>query len=334
VGDPWAVPPGLREAEQRAWFELQAWQREFVGRARGARAGDPGERVDGAVIASAAFGPGPPADEPELPGPTAARLQRSLLAVTTAITDQGGGASVRARHQRVLGVEPTPAAVAALDLRVVDRIASRGSTGRTLVSAGVGGVTGSIAAGAGVAGAATGGLALGAAVGVMALTALADASFVVLQASRTTARTAAVYGFDPGDPDEQAAVLAVVGAALAPRRDRAAALGRSHHVARLITDRLVHGAAPTDAARLLIRQLHHGLVLSLSGQQLRRGVPVLGAALGSVTTARTSRHVDEVARQLYRDRFLRRRSAFEQLAAGQRGQIGAGAAQPGTFAGS
>jgi hypothetical protein len=317
VAESWEVPRGLSGDEQRAWFALQAWQREFVGDARQWTGGD--QPVDPLLA---------PVDETRLPGPLAARLQRSLTAVDAMFADPAVGERVRAHHRRVLGHEPTPSTVGALDLRTVDRIAARGAVGRTVMHAGVGGVTGSVAAGAGVAGAASGGLALGAAVGVMAVTALADASFVVLQASRTTARAAVAYGFDPQDPDEQAGVLAVVGTALAPRRHRAAALSRSHHVAGLIAHRLAHGGPPTAASRLLTRQLHTALVLSLSGHQLRRGVPVLGAALGSFATARTGRHVDEVARQLYRDRFLRRRSLLEQLTAGQRGQIGPGPPQP------
>lgn len=322
MAETWAVPRGLSEAEQRAWFALQAWQREFVADAR--RRGDTGRQPASSVALEQ--------EQPALAGPLAARLQRSLTTMDAMFADPAVGERVRAAQRRVLGHEPTPSTVGALDLHVVDRIAARGTVARTAMHAGVGGVTGSVAAGAGVAGAASGGLALGAAVGVMAVTALADASYVVLQASRTVARAATAYGFDPRDPDEQAAVLAVVGAALAPRRDRAMALARSHHVAGLIAHRLTHGGAPVDAARLLSRQLHTGLVLSLSGHQLRRGVPVLGAALGSYATARAGRHVDEVARQLYRDRFLRRRSILEQFTAGQVGQVGPGPPQPGTAA--
>jgi len=303
VTEPWALPPGLRVDEQQAWFALQAWQREFV--AAGASRGRP------SPTAIDPTPPVPPTVEPT--GGIAVRIERSLAAIDAMFADPAVAERVRARQRRLLGHEPTPSTVGALELLTVDRIASRGAAGRTVMHAGVGGVTGSVAAGAGVAGAATGGLALGAAAGVVALAALADASFVVLQASRTTTRIATAYGFDPRRAEEQAAVLAVVATALARPRDRAAALGRSHHIAGLIMDRSARGMAADGLARGLVHQLHRGVVLSVSGHPVRRGVPVVGAVLGSAATARTARHVEQVARQLYRDRFLRRRSLLARL---------------------
>jgi hypothetical protein len=163
------------------------------------------------------------------------------------------------------------------------------------------------------AGALAGGVAgagAGAVPGALALAGVlvADAAATLGAAARIVAETAALYGYDPNDPEEELFLAGVLSVATAGSQGAKITAHRElNHVASLLARRATKKTlSETNLARVLSK-VWPRLVDRLTHQQMGKATPALGIAVGAGLNANLMKRVSEEAYYAYRERRLRDR---------------------------
>lgn len=141
----------------------------------------------------------------------------------------------------------------------------------------------------------------GAVVGVMAF----DAATVLGATARLVVRTAAYYGYDARQPEEQLFALSVISWSSAG--GEGAKTAAFQQLSRL-TQQLMRGSTWAQLSEhvlvRVVQELYVRLGLRLTQRKLGQAVPVLGIVLGAGFNASLLRSVADDARCAYRLRFL------------------------------
>lgn len=196
-----------------------------------------------------------------------------------------------------------------LDLRTVDdaspALAWRYALAAAVEGAGAGlAITGgeAVAAVGSIAGAGAGAApGAGTVLGAMAF----DAATVLAASARVVAHTAACYGYDVRQPEEQVFALSIISwSSAGTEASKAAAF---QQLSRL-TQQLMRGATWAQLSEHMlvnvVQEMYIRLGIRLTQRKLGQAVPVAGIVIGAGLNASLLRSVAEDARSAYRMRFL------------------------------
>jgi len=145
----------------------------------------------------------------------------------------------------------------------------------------------------------------------------ADAAATLLVAARVVAETAAHYGYDPNDPDEELFMAGVLGVATAGSQGAKIAAHRElNHLGGLLARRASKAVLSETNLALVLPKVWPRVVQRLTHKQLGKATPVLGIALGFGLNANLMKHVSDEAYYAYRKRRLEDRYRVDRGIAG------------------
>jgi len=203
-----------------------------------------------------------------------------------------------------------------LELRIVDDASSALSWRYALAAAvegeGVGAaITGgeALAAAGSIAGAGAGAApGAGTVLGAMAF----DAAAVLAGSARVVAHTAACYGYDVRQPEEQVYALSVISwSSAGTGASKAAAFQQLSRLTQQLMRAATWAQLSEHVLVKVVQEMYARLGIRLTQRKLGQAVPVVGVVIGAGLNASLLRSVAEHARSAYRMRFLTDKYALE-----------------------